>query len=304
MTDITVAASEDAFRQLFNQLRDGFSFSDSDSVDLGSFSAGYSVAFHLEGGTVDLRADNTVRVAELDIKWDTLSAWFGIDIPEICVGGWCVIPTPWGCAVRLPRICAFSANPDITIPLDLSGLLTSEVSFIGSLVTNYFVDPARTPSMDYLDAQVAGIPNLWQIFLDPESVDIDVFDVADIVGDLLEDAIDFAVDTLLGPLPGWAKDLIKAILGPVVDLVRAILDLPDDIAEWISDLLGTSLGLLNTIATVILDYLASQNALVEFEDPYPILPSAAGLIPVKIPIEDLQVVVTEDEMIVTAEVGA
>lgn len=303
MTDLVVAASETTFRELFAQLRNGFSFSDSDSVDLGPFSAGYSVAFHLEGGTVDLRADNTVRVAELDVEWDTLSVWLGIDLPEVCVGGWCIIPTPWGCALRLPRKCVFSENPDISVPLDLSGLVTSEVSFIGALVVRYFVDPARTPSMDYLDAQDANVRNCWQIFIDPESVDIDLFDVADIVGDLLDDAIDAAIDDLLGPLAGWVKDLIKAILGPVVDLVRAILDLPDDISEWISDLLGVSLGLLNTIATVILDYLASQTPIAEFEDPYPILRSTVGLIPVKVPIENLHVEVNAEEMILSAEVG-
>ena len=157
--------------------------------------------------------------------------------------------------------------------------------------------------MDYLDAQDANVRNCWQIFIDPESVDIDLFDVADIVGDLLDDAIDAAIDDLLGPLAGWVKDLIKAILGPVVDLVRAILDLPDDISEWISDLLGVSLGLLNTIATVILDYLASQTPIAEFEDPYPILRSTVGLIPVKVPIENLHVEVNAEEMILSAEVG-
>jgi hypothetical protein len=303
MSDITIAASESAFTALFEELRDNFAVSASDSGTFGPFTASYAVAFHLENGTVDLRGDNTVRVGELDIVWDTLAVSLGLDIPEVCVGGWCIVPTPWGCAVRLPRKCFFSGNPDVTIPLDLSGILRSEVSMIAALRTGYFVDPGRQPWMDYIDAENAGVPNKWQVFVDPESVDIDVFDIADIIGDLLEDAMDAAVDTLLGFLPGWARDLVKAILGSFIDLIRDILDLPDDIGEWLEDLLGTSLGLLNVIVTAVLDFLLAK-PVFEFEDPFPILGPEGGLIPVKIPVADLTVHVTDDEMVVEANVGA
>lgn len=303
MSDLTVAASEDAFRDLFTVLRDDFTFAASDSGSFGPFSASYAVALHLEDGTVDLRADNTVAVKELDVKWDTLSVSIGFDIPEICVGGWCIIPTPFGCALRLPRICVFSADPDIDVPLDLSGIVTSELSVTGSLRTSYFVDPARPPGMTPVQAQIAGIPNQWQVFLDPETVDVDVFDIADIVGDLLESAVTSAVNALL-PGPQWVRDLVLAILGPIIDLIRDILDLPDDIEEWLSDLLNVSFGLLNLILTAVADYFAAQNPLFEFEDPYPILDASGGLIPVKIPITDLTVLVNDDEMVVEANVGA
>lgn len=304
MTDITVAASERVFTELFNQLRDAFAVSASDSGSFGPLTASYAVALRLENGTVDLRSDGTVRVAELDVVYDTLAVSLGIDLPEICVGGWCVIPTPFGCALRLPKLCVLDDNPDITIPLNLSGLLRSEVSFIAGLRTAYRIDPGRQPWMDYLDAEDASVPNQWQVFLDPESVDIDFFDLADIVGDLLENLLDAAVDTALWFLPGWARDLVKALLGPVVDLVRALLDIGDDIEEWLSDLLGTSLGLLDLIATAVLDYLAADNPIVHFEDPYPVLEPSAGLIPVKIPVTDFAVRITDDEMIVEANVGA
>jgi hypothetical protein len=303
VSDLTVAASEDSFRELFTVLRDNFTFAASDSASFGPFSASYAVALHLEDGTVDLRADNTIAVKELDVKWDTLSVGVGFDIPEICVGGWCVIPTPFGCALRLPRICVFSDDPDIDVTLDLSGLITSELSATGSLRTEYFVDPARPPGMTPVQAQNAGIPNEWQVFFDPETVDVDVFDIADIVGDLLEDAITDAINALL-PGPQWAKDLVLAILGPIIDLIRAILDLPDDIEEWFSDLLNVSFGLLDTIITAVADYFAAANPLFSFEDPYPILEASGGLIPVKIPITDFTVMVNDDEMVVEANVGA
>ena len=161
MSDITIAASEPAFTALFEQLRDSFSESASDSGSFGPFTASYAVAFHLENGSVDLRGDNTVRVGELDVVWDTLAVSLGLDIPSVCVGGWCIVPTPFGCAVRLPRKCFFQGNPDVSIPLDLSGLLRSEVSLIAGLRTGYFVDPARQSWMDYIDAENAGVPNKW-----------------------------------------------------------------------------------------------------------------------------------------------
>jgi hypothetical protein len=303
VSDLTVAASEDAFRELFAVLRDNFTFAASDSASFGPFSASYAVALHLEDGTVDLRADNTVAIKELDVKWDTLSVGIGFDIPEICVGGWCVIPTPFGCALRLPKICVFSDNPDIDVTLDLSGVVTSELSATASLRTEYFIDPARPPGMTPVQAQNAGLANKWQVFLDPETVDVDVFDIADIVGDLLEDAITDAINALL-PGPQWAKDLVLAILGPIIDLIRAILDLPDDIEEWFSDLLNVSFGLLDVIITAVADYFAAANPLFWFEDPYPILKASGGLIPVKIPITDFTVLVNDDEMVVEANVGA
>jgi len=303
MSHISVAASETAFKELFALLRDNLTFSKSDSADLGPFSASYSVAMHLEDGTVDLQNGNQIEVKELDIKWDTLEAGIGFDIPEICVGGWCIVPTPWGCAVRLPKICVFSADPDIGINLDLSGIVTSEISVTAKPVVQYKVDPARTPGMSDLDAEFAGVPNKWQVYIDPVTVDIDIFDISDIVGDLLENAVKNAIDNLLWFLPSWAIDLIWAILGPVIDLIRAILDLPDDIAEWFANLLGVSLGLFNVIITVVSDHFAKKYPIYEFEDPYPILPASGGLIPVKIPIKNLTVQVNDVEMVLQADVG-
>ena len=312
MADLTIAASEAAFQQVFNAMRDNFTFAAADSGDFGPFTAGYDVEAHLEGGTVDLRADNTVSVKELDIKWDKLDFSLGFDIPEICVGGFCIVPTPWGCALRAPKICVFSADPDVSITIPIDDFVTSEISMVASLATRYFVDPARPAWMNAWDAQDAtpSLANQWQIFLDPQTLDVDVFDIADIVGDLLEDALTAAVEGLLGWLPGWALDIIEGIIGSVVDLVRDILDLPDDIQEWISDLLNVSFGLMDLILTFVADYFAAQNPL-QIEDPYPMLRATDNpngstlpdLVPVKIPIRDLRVFNDDKEMIIEANVG-
>lgn len=306
MSQLTVAASEKVFRELFAVLRDNFTFSDSDSASFGPFSAGYSFTFHLENGTVDLRDDNTVEISELDIKWDFFQLGIGFDIPEICVGGWCIIPNPLpfgdDCLLSVPKVCVFSENPDIDITLDLSNILTTEISLITSLLTRYWVDPARLPGMSDLDAEDANIPNKWQIFLDPKSIDVDLFDISDIVGDLLEQAVRNAINGLI-PGPDWFKDIIFAILGPIIDLIRATLDIPDDIREWLLDLLSVRFDILNITLSALANYFATREPIFRFEDPYPILPASGGLIPVKIPIRDLAVQVNTNEMIIEGNVG-
>jgi len=313
MAHVTVAASEGTFVRIFDGVRDAFVFEQPGSGTFGPLTASYDVKAHLANGSVDLRGDNTVLVSELDIKWDRLDLSLGFDIPEVCVGGFCIIPNPFGgCILRAPRICAFSGNPDVSVTLPLGGI-TSEVSLAGRLLTRYFVDPARPAGMNDWDAQETTPPvyNQWQIFLDPQWVDIDPIDVADTVGDLLEAAVEAVVDNLLGWLPGWARNLIKAILGPIINLIRAILDIPDDIQEWVSDLLNVSFGLLDILAQVILDYFAAKQPLTFVEDPYPILPAAANpngpvppmLVPVKIPIRDLKVFNTDVEMVLEGNVG-
>lgn len=306
MSHLTVAVSEGGFKELFAGIVQEFTFADANSGSFGPFTAGYDVALHLEGGSVDLRADNSIHIEELDIKWDKLEFFVGIDIPEICVGGWCIVPNPFGgCLVRLPKICVFSADPDIMIPLDLDSLITSEVTLSATPAVHYFIDPGRTPAMNDWDAQDADVPNMWQVRILPFAVDVDIVDVADTIGDLLDDAIEAAVDALLGPLPGWAKDLIKAILGSVVDLVRVLLDIGDDIGEWLTDLLGVSLGLFNTIANVIGLWLAANNP-IEFEDPLQVLEAdpIKNLVAVKVPVRNLSAVVNDVEMVLTADVGA
>ncbi len=314
MPHLTVAASERVFKMLFDELRNKFKLSKADSGSFGGFTASYDAVAHLEGGTIDLRGDNTVQIKELDIKWDKLDLSLGVDLPEICVGGFCIIPKPWGgCWVEAPKLCAFSGNPDISVTLPLGGLITSEVSVTGSLAVNYEVNPQRPSGMNPWDAQdaVPSLANHWQLFVRPQTIDLDIFDIADMVGDLLENALNAAIDNLLGGLPGWAKALIKAILGPIIDVVRAILDLADDVQEWISDLLNVSFGLLDLILQLIAQHLAAKTPLHQIEDPYPIIGPAANpnsgappmLIPVKVPIRDLRVFNTDKEMIIEANIG-
>jgi hypothetical protein len=301
--DVLAAGSERAAQELFDVIRDGVQLDEDDSVDFGPFTAGYDVKAHLEGGTIDLRPNGTIALKELDIEWDVLRVFAGIDIPEVCIGGQCIVPNPFGgCLVRLPTLCAFSADPDLGIDLNLSGLLVSEISATIEPIVKYSVNPGRAAGMNDWDAHDAGVPNHWQLYIDPVSIDLDVFDFADIVGNLLENALDAAIDTLLGPLPDWAKDLIRALLGPIIDVVRDILDIGDDVEEWLEQLLGTSLGLIDLILTFIADLLASS-PIIEFPDPLPLMAAEPGKMAVLLPVEFLGVDVDDTELQLQVDLG-
>jgi hypothetical protein len=301
MSHITIAASSNAFVQLFDKLRDNFTFTKSDSGNFGPFSASYSVKLHLQGGSLQLNDDDTVEVDHLEIVWDSLSVQVCLDLPGFCIGGWCIIPDPWnGCLVGVPKICI---GGPICIPLDLSGLVSDVNELKARLKAVYFVDPARVAGESDLDAELAGHPNKWRIFIDPVLVEVDPIDVPATVANLIENIVRDAIEDMFPFLPGFIVDALLAAIGPILDLVKDLLGIVGEINDWLSDLLMNTFGLLGLIETAIADYFAAQTPIYEFEDPYPILEATASLIPVKIPIRNLESHVNSKEMIVTADVG-
>ncbi|HLX43943.1 MAG TPA: hypothetical protein VKR43_10935 [Bryobacteraceae bacterium] len=301
MSHITIAASSKAFVQLFNKIRDNFTFSKSDSGNFGPFSASYSVAMHLEDGTIQLNNDDTVEVKHLKIVWDTLKVQVCFNLPGFCIGGWCIIPDPWnGCLVGVPKICI---GGPICVPLDLSGLVSEVNDLKANLNPVYFVDPARTAGESDLDAEFAGHPNKWRIFFDPVFVHVDPIDIPASVANIIENIVRDAIESMFPVLPGFIVDALLAAIGPILDLVKGILGIVGEINDWLTDLLMNTFDLLGIIETAIADYFAAKTPIYEFEDPYPILDAGPGLIPVKIPIRNLASHVNSQEMIVTADVG-
>jgi hypothetical protein len=321
---LTVAVSEPAFKTMFDLLVQSIGWEKADSTNFGPFTAGYHVKGHLEGGTLDLRADNTVRVKELDIKWDKLEFTLGLDIPEICVGGGC-LNLPWPLPdICLPKVCVFSDDPDVSITLDLAALVAQEISFTGGVVARYYDASVPPPLIDPCGVLrdvlsnaglIEPLPshNQWHLFVDPESVDIDLFDFPDIVGDLIENAL---TNAIVGIIPGgWVRDLILAIIGGVADLIRFLLDIPDEIEEWLSDLFNVSFGLFDFLLTLVLDVFGHCVPIHRIDDPFTILEEEVStsvrldgtpvtLVPVRVPVRNLTVGVNDVEMIVQADIGA
>ncbi|MGB8814015.1 MAG: hypothetical protein WCC57_12610 [Paracoccaceae bacterium] len=301
MSHLTIAASKNAFEEMFKLVRDGFTLSKSDSANFGPFSASYTIALHLDNGSIQLNNDGTLEIDALDVVWDTLKFKVCFDFPGFTIPGFCIIPDPWnGCLVGIPSI---PIGGPICIPLNLSGLV-SEISKVRAhLKAVYFVDPGRLSGWTDLQAEFAGKPNKWRIFIDPDFVSVDPIDIPASIGNLFENLIEQAIEDLLpGWLPGFIKDILMALLQPVVDIVQSIMGIFDSVEDFLQDLLGEQLDFLGLIETAVADYFANQYPIYEFEDPFPIL-TDGPLIPVKIPLRNLKADVNSKEMIVTGDIG-
>jgi len=302
MGHITIAASARAFTEIFKAARDNFKLAKSDSANFGPFSASYSLALHLADGTVQLNDDNTVEVQGLDIVFETLKVSVCFDLPGFSIPSFCIVPDPWnGCLVGFP---GFSIGGPICAPVDLSGLVSQISDVKANLVARYFVAPARLSTESDLDAEFAGHPNNWRIYIDPVLVKVEPIDIPDTVGNLFENAVRDAINLLFPSwLPNWAKDLIWDAIGPIVDLIKDLLGIAGQINDFFSNLLGNLFGIVAAIETAVADYFANRHPIYTFEDPFPILAGGGGLIPVKIPIRNVGAMVDSKEMTVSADVG-
>jgi hypothetical protein len=317
MTHVRVAVSEAGIQQVFRSFVETFTFSKSDSKDFGRVEVGYDLALRLTGGSIDLSDDGSVKLKELDILWDKLEGRIAFDIPAVCVGGGCV-DIPIIGPVCLPKWCVFEADPDIDIDLDLAPLVgRSEISGEFAPEVRYFKHPNRPTTMDYIEAQTTEdqdgetFADKLRVHLDPRFLDVDPIDFADRVADLIDDALNAFVDGALSFLPGWARSLIKGIIGSISSFVREALDIVDDFDEWLSDIFNFSFGILDLVLDFFASKFADENYILQFENPLqvmePVKPSQelpSGLIPVKIPIEDPEATINTNELVVTASVGA
>jgi len=304
MSNLTVAASATAFERMFALVRDNLSVLKTDNGSWGPFTWTYTVQFHLQGGTLQLNNDDTVEVKHLDVVWDQLKFQICFNLPGFCVGGWCIIPDPFdGCWVSLPKICI---GGPICLPLDLSGLVSEVDDLKANLVAKYFTDPTRPPGVSDLTAEFLDKSNQWQVFLNPVFVDVLPIDVPATIANILENLFKQAIQNIFSWVPDWAWSLIWAVLGPLLDLLKTILGIAEDIQNWVEDLINKIFNLVAVIETAIAQYFASQNPLFQFEDPYPILDGAPSHnpIPVKIPFRNLAAHVNAQEMVVTADIGA
>lgn len=301
--DFSAAISANAFERIFTAVVKEFRFLKSGTDNYGSFSVNYDVVAHLEGGSVEMKDDGTIVIKELNVKWDKFKLNIGIDIPEFYVGGGevCVMPPYPSCnvpivgckkCVTLPSYSFFSDSPDITVPVDLSGLITSELVFNARLETFYGIG--------------SGTPNRWQIaFVPTLPSDLYITNIADSVGDLFKSRVRRAIDDLLSSskAPESAIKRISEILGGIDNIIRNIINIPDDIGKWFIDMIQ-HIGIVRSLLNDLYDYLTFKIlAAFEIEDPFQVLKPDSIMIPVKIPIEFIRVSVNSHEITIEGDVG-
>lgn len=300
--DFNAAVSAAAFEKIFTAIVEGFRFSKSGKESYGLSSVNYDVVARLEGGSLEMRDDGTIVVREIDVKWDKFKLSIGIDIPKICVGGGevCLMPPYPSCnvpivgcrdCVALPSYCFFSDSPDITVPIDLSESITSEVTFKMPIETFYGVCSEK--------------PNRWQVVSIPTlPPDLYITEIADTVGDLFKSRLKCAIDNLLSSskAPDWAINLIYETLGGIDNIIRNILNIPEDIGKWFIDMIR-KIEVTKSLLNDLHDYLTSRiSTALEIEDPFQVLRADGPIIPVKVPIEFIEVSVNSHEIVIRGDV--
>jgi hypothetical protein len=320
-SDITAAISQGAFSNMFGALLNGglvFRIPDSGMGQYGNSPVyfDYAISASLHNGTISLRDDGTVQVKDLEIWWDTLKLYICIDIPKITIGAIHIpgirtpdiniagvhIPgvqiTP---DIDIPGFTLFGDNPDIIIPIDLSGIFVSQVSAV------------MKPAIFY----GSGNPNRWQFYAVPQ---IPIFIEIVKLGETLDNLVTMAINTFFNNLfSGYPsavvtiiKDTLKAALvvlgGPIIH----ILDDPGMIAESILDMLVNEdeLGIFKMVNNGIYNYFTNQTPIYELPDPLqvsfpnPITPLALPLIRLQVPIAYLGVSINSSEMVLEADFGS
>jgi hypothetical protein len=283
MPDLVVAVSEGTLQQIFRSAVDNAPAVDKPNLEWtwANLKVTGHVNFSLANGDLDLLADGHVQVTELDIVWHTLDFTFWFYVPEVCVGGWCVeTPWPWP-DICFPEWCLFGVWIGVPLNMPADGI-HSEVS-------------------GTFDLLVLHPPDVWKIILDPDGpIDVDVFDLADSIGPLFHNALEDGLNGLLF-VPDWVIDFLWDLIGePVEWLLSTVLDIGDDLQEWLESVLGINVGLENVLASSVLSLL-DDFVLKEIKEPYELLPASGPNPPVKVRFSSLTIGNTDDELVVTVD---
>lgn len=340
MADVTVKISEHKFGELFHRLigslppepvkgqspgadevdipwgsDSGEGWSSTTSLDTVVPVFGVDAVIRLVGaGGIEFNDSNTFTANEVDIAWDKFIFTVGIDVPSMKVGGFCLfrLPKDWPliggkCAVPVPPFELFTKSPDIQVPLDLSPLL-------GSIVT----EVSAICSIEVRDGGAE-----WDIHADPVAVDADLVDIQDTMGQLpgiLSAAVAVVVLNLKMTFPApWLVDVFLGFVGlpSLTTVVLDMLDIHDDIQEWMMKQLEFSIGIDNLLTEVIADAVLDSVPIFHVPKRYEIVgtttkaahelgpwpggaasPGSVNLPAVELPIKMPDARFTGDEMIV------
>jgi hypothetical protein len=284
---LTAAIAERGFRDLFNAIRDHSTFHIAIPVRtlvdsaIGKVDAGADIRFHLAQGAVEFHSDNRVQIKELDIKWDKLQMTINVDLPKLCTPKICLF------GVCTPQACFFESDADIPMTMNLPTAFTTEVSINLRPKVAYGISTSPLSS------------DIWVVKLDPVgSIDLDIIDVADTVGDLLDTMISNAVEAL--GLPSVVED----IAGSVADIIRGLLDVGDDVGEWLTEFIFDTLGVGVGVEELLLKLFADEIEITRLDNPIEVMPAEGALIPVAIPIDYVGARVNDDELILEIDLGA
>jgi len=267
---------------------------------------------------IEFNDGNTFTINEIDIAWDKLILKVGLDIPTMKFGGFCLFKVPKSvpvfggkCALEVPPINLFTKTPDIEIPLDLNPIFKFIITEI-SAICSIEIRAENEKGKDY-----------WAVHPDPIAVDADLVDIHDTLGQapaILYAAVGTIVLNFQAAFPAtWVMDVFLGFVGlpTMTSLVLDVLDIHDDIEEWLMKALEQSIGIDNLLMEVIFDAILDGDAVFKTPKLFEILeekkvkPDELGGFAVAAPAVDVtlpavsfpvikpEVVFDDDEMVLT-----
>jgi hypothetical protein len=295
MSDITLAISQSALQQAFGALVEVFEFETTSNTS-GNPRFSLHVKCHLERGSFALVPPDPnnpiytggfIKLSDIVIAWDNLDLTITVHIPKIGWDSFCLLSLPVvGCVITIPGASFFDTDVSVTLPID--NLVRSRIDLGTAPLAHHLLDATT---------------GKWQWAIVPEVVwtNIQPLDIADTVGDFIDDVVAKLVDEALSFLPDWAKDVVDAIVHGIASFVRGLLSLPADLISWLDNLLRVSLNPFDLIVQILVNHFQNDLRLYSIDDPMEILPKQTSpvLLPaVTIPIGSLDTRVDAVELVV------
>lgn len=276
MSDVTFAVNQQTFKEVFNKVYPSLKLPFDGSNVVGLIWFGVDGEIHIEGaGDIDFEDGNTFLLKELEIGWDKLILRLGFDIPTIKIGKFCLIRMPKDapfaageCLVEFPGAVLFSAEPDLG-PVKLN--LNAIVPYIVTEISGRYQIGIRKDG------------GYQKVYADPQAIDVDPISISDTFGKLpalVQAAVAAASAQLLKMVPEvWMVDIVMGFLGfPTASAyLLDLLDIHDDMEEWLMDVLNVSIGIDNLLYQVIFDEMLKKSELFKIENPYPFVPEKKNL---------------------------
>ncbi len=271
MSDVSLAVSETAFATLYNRVVPSVSLPFDGATSLGPLWFGIEGAVHVAGaGTIDFEDSDSFWLDELKIGWDKLVIRLGFDIPTVTVGRFCVLRFPddtpvvgGDCLWEFPGGELFGGAPDIgPVAINLNAIMP----FIVTEVSGRF------------DIRLVKDGDVLKLKVHKQSIDVDPISIQDSFNQLpaiLQAGIALAAANFVAAHPpAFLLDMALGILGfpSITELLLDILDIGDDMQEWLTRRLNFDIGIQNMLVGVIAGAVL-EKTMFDIPDPYSLLPA-------------------------------
>jgi len=271
MSDVSLSVSEAAFATIFSRILPTPQLPFDESASFAGLQFGIAGAIHIAGADgVDFEDGDSFWLDELEIAWDKLVLRLGFDIPTVHVGGFCIL--------RLDDILPGESN-DCVWEFPGADLFGAETD-LGPLVIDL------SPIVSYVVTEVSGRFSIsplseggtLKLKIRKQAIDVDPISIQDTFGKLpaiLQAAIVAgAAKYVTANPPAFVIDLALGILGfpSLTELLLDILDIGDDLQEWLTRRLNVEIGIPNILEGLITNAVLKKT-MFDIPDPYGLLPT-------------------------------